>query len=57
MVGGATLHIDDSCLDGGLIGEASWLRGLLFASYDHILLGLRWPPGGVNQRYDYCIAI
>ena len=57
MVGGATLHIDDSCLDRGLIGEASWLRGLLFASYDHILLGLRWPPGGVNQRYDYCIAI
>ena len=54
MVGGATLHIDDSCLDGGLIGEAS---GLLFASYDHILLGLRWPPGGVNQRYDYCVAI
>ena len=54
MVGGATLHIDDSCLDGGLIGEASWL---LFASYDHILLGLRWPPGGFNQRYDYCVAI
>jgi hypothetical protein len=57
MVGGATLHVDDSCLDCGLIGEASWLRGLLFASYDHILLGLRWPPGGVNQRYDYCVAI
>jgi hypothetical protein len=54
MMGGATLHVDDSCLDCGLIGEAS---GLLFASYDHILLGLRWPPGGVNQRYDYCVAI
>jgi hypothetical protein len=58
MMGGATLHVDDSCLDGGLIGETSWLRGLLFASYDHILLlGLGWPSGGVNQRYDYCVAI
>ena len=57
MVGGATLHIDNSCLDCGLIGEASWVRGLLFASYDNVWLGLRWPPGGVNQRYDYCIAI
>jgi hypothetical protein len=57
MMGGATLLIDNSCLDCRLIGEASWLRGLLFASYDHVLLGLRWSPRGVNQRYDYCIAI